>query len=83
MNQYSFYMGNHNAYSVTPIFENVIRVRYNGTGVFNQTLMERYDIIDPPSVDIESSLITENDIKSIISGNLKIKIQEIIILKTQ
>lgn len=76
MNEYSFYMGNHNAYSVTPIFENVIRIRYNGTGVFNQTLMERYDIINPPSVDIESQLITENRLKTVISGNLKIRVQE-------
>jgi hypothetical protein len=76
MNEYSFYMGNHNAYSITPIFENVIRIRYNGTGVFNQTLMERYDIINPPSVDIESALITDNGLKTIISGNLRIRVQE-------
>lgn len=76
MNNYAFYMNNHNAYSVTPILENVVRVRYNGTGVFNQTLMERYDIITHPSVDIESKLLTENNTRSVFSGNLKITFRE-------
>ncbi len=75
MSQYSFYLDNHNAYSITPVLENVIRIRYNASGVFSQTLMERYDIIDPPAACVESEFVSNCDEKTVVSGKLKIAVQ--------
>ena len=76
MKEYSFYMGNHNAYSVTPISERVVRIRYNATGVFKETLMERYDIIEHPSIEVESSFADAEGEKSIIMRDVEVRFSE-------
>ena len=76
MKEYSFYMGNHNAYSVTPISDRVVRIRYNATGVFKETLMERYDIIEHPSIEVESSFADAEGEKSIIMRDVAVRFSE-------
>ena len=76
MEKYSFYMRNHNAYSLAPVLDNVVRIRYNGTGVFKQSLMERYDIIETNLSKTASTLIDADNSKIITSGNLEIQINE-------
>ena len=76
MKDYKFYLNNHNAYCVTPVSDRIVRIRYNSSGVYKQTLMERYDIITYDFPEIESS-ITEKDGKVIINaGQLCVKVNE-------
>ena len=76
MRKYNFYLENHNAYSITPILQNVVRIRYNGSGVFKQSLMERYELVETNFENVESEMITQDDGYSIKSGNLAIKINK-------
>ena len=72
MKNHLFYMSNHNAYNVIPVLDNVVRVRYNGNGVFKESLMERYDIINTPQNDVSAKFTDKNNIKTIISGKFEL-----------
>ena len=73
MENYNFYMGNHNAFSITPNLDNVVRIRYNAGGIFKKSLMERYDIINLETSNPKSDFIN-GETKIIKSGNLEIRI---------
>ena len=76
MKDYTFYLPNHNAYSVTPVSDRVVRIRYNSSGVFKQTLMERYDIITFDFPEIQSTLEETGGKKVVTAGNLSIVVNE-------
>lgn len=73
MENYNFYMSNHNAFSVTPILDNVVRIRYNASGIFKKSIMERYDIINS-EISKPKSDFSNGETKIIKSGNLEIRI---------
>lgn len=76
MNQHTFYMPNHNAFSVTSISENVVRIRYNGDGVFRKSLMERYDIIAPEPSDIRGTFSVVGNQRIFKAGNIEVVFHE-------
>lgn len=76
MEGYKFYLPNHNAYEITPILEHAVRIRYNGSGVFKQTLMERYELVETEFGQVTSAMTSHEGTSTITSGSLTLKIQE-------
>lgn len=76
MKDFNFFMPNHNAYCITPIKDNAVRIRYNSSGLFKESLMERYDIVNT-NFDLPKATMTYEDKKHIIkSGNLTVTVYD-------
>ncbi len=76
MKKYQFYLPNHNAFEITPVMENAVRIRYNATGIFKESLMERYELIKTSFDPIESRYHTDGHEHIFQAGELTVKIQE-------
>ena len=76
MKNHSFYMSNHNAFMVAPVLDDAVRIRYNASGVFKKSLMERYDIVETDFADVNSEFIDEGDAKTVKAGNFCVEINE-------
>lgn len=48
MKKERLFLNDHHAIEVTPITEGCVRVRYNASGIFRETLTERYELIELP-----------------------------------
>ncbi len=75
MKEYKFYLDNHNAYCITPIEDDVIRVRYNASGIFKQSLMERYDIITTDFAEPAHSMIEDGGKRVFTCGEMVLEIE--------
>ena len=72
MSKYKFYLENHNAFEITPILSNVVRIRYRADGIFKQTLTERYGLVQTNHEKIQSQVNNLNGNHIVEFGELTV-----------
>ena len=74
MDHTDLWLKNHNAVRVQCVQKDVVRIRYNASGMFEQSLTERYDIIKTCFEDTELHVEQSEDSVRIVSGEFTIHV---------
>ncbi len=74
MSKVFFHLPDHNAYEVTPVRDNILRVRYHAGGSFGETLTERYELLDATPEEITATLREEKEGYCIEAGRFTLSV---------
>ena len=75
MNKIVHYLPNHNAYELTPIANNIIRIRYNASGIFPETLTERYELLNFTCEEVATEQTKTDEGIEICAGEIIVSIK--------